>query len=216
MDKYKTTLACTIKNVKFLGFINDEFMRGESSVDSTYAHTRYDVNVVGEDCVVECIDEGKIQKLSVGDVFIVPPNLYHNFHSKGHARVKNYTFRIEFAIENKTAESVSLYEDIVKNISLNKINYYFLPWAIAIMYKIKTEIEQDGFASVEVAESEFKKFIVQLLRVVLNKTDKDGEKFGKNSNDVSIRNEKIDTFFNQMYGIANITINELAKELNLS
>ena len=30
MDKFKTTLACTIKNIKFFGFINDEFMKGES------------------------------------------------------------------------------------------------------------------------------------------------------------------------------------------
>ena len=40
MDKYKTTLACTIKNVKFLGFINDEFMLSESSVESTYFHKK--------------------------------------------------------------------------------------------------------------------------------------------------------------------------------
>lgn len=215
MDKEKITLACTIKNIKFIGYIDGEFLSGESDPDSTCAHTRYDVNVVGEDCTVECIDEGKTENLSIGDVFIVPPKLYHNFHSKGKAKLKNYTFRFEFMIKERTQESISLYDEIVKNITPNKINYYYLPWAITISYRIKTEIESGSFASIEIAESEFKKFIILLLRVILNKNGKEGEKFS-NNNDAMTRKEQIDNFFNHSYSIPGITINGLAKELNLS
>ncbi len=216
MDKEKITLACIIKNIKFVGFIDNEFLSGESKVEATYAHTRYDVNVVGEDVVVQCIDEDKTEKLSIGDVFIVPPKLYHNFHANGSGKVKNYTFRLEFSIETKTRESIELYNGILKNLSLSKISYYYLPWAIAIMFKIKTEIESGSFASIESAESEFKKFIIGLLRVVLNKSGSDGEKFGKSNNFVAIRNEKIDVFFNSSYSFSDVTISSLAKELNLS
>lgn len=222
MDKDKIALECIIKNIKFLGFINKEFLSGESRVESTYAHTRYDVNVVGEDFTVENVDDGNKLSVYSGDVFIVLPKTNHLVHSEGKTYVKNSSFRIEFEVAQKTTESISLYEDLVKNLSKSSMSFYFIPWAMVIVSSIIDEIKKGDFLGLQLARSEFERFIILLIREILSNNDKSLENHvKKQSNNLYednkvLRNEKIDHFFNSSYFIPSVTVNSLAKELNLS
>lgn len=222
MSANNVILNCIVNDVKFTGFFGEWFMSGEDVTDTTYSHTRYDVNVAGEDFIVENIDEGSKESISAGDVFIVMPKTNHLLHADGKSFVKNYSFRIEFEIEQKTNESVALYNDIAKNLSSKPITSYYIPWASALASSIVGEIKNNAFLGMQLARSEFEKFIILLLRELVSKNDKTIENHSKKSSsglyddNKVVRNEKIDNFFNRSYYFQSITIENLAQDLNLS
>jgi AraC-like DNA-binding protein len=96
-----------------------------------------------------------------------------------------------------------------------------MPWASALVSSINEELKSN-FLGVQLARSEFEKFIILLLREILNKNDKsllDNAKKSSNGlydDNKVLRNEKIDNFFNRSYYLQSITIENLAEELNLS
>ena len=91
-----------------------------------------------------------------------------------------------------------------------------MPWAYELCRNISIELNNGDFLGVSVARNKFEEFILRLLREIVN--DKEDNKIitTKVYGDVSIRNEKIDHFFNVNYNVPNITIYDLAGDLNLS
>lgn len=215
MTETNITLNCIIKGVKFIGSFGDSFLNGEDLPNNTRLHSRYEVNVPFEEFHVESISLAQNNKVSLGDLFIVPPKTYYLFLAHK-PRVKNFAFRLEFEVMQKTNESVSFYNEIISQLSLEGIKYFYLPWAYGLCSIIRAEFNKAEYLGKEFARAKFEEFILLLIREIINTKSNDKGGISKGSNEVSVRNEKIDSFFNTKYSIPNIAIYDLAKELNLS
>ncbi len=215
MSDNSITLNCIVHGVKIIGSFGDSFLNGEEKVNNTRLFTRCEINVPFEEFTVENVNEYKKYKVFVGDVFIVAPKIHHLYFN-GMSCVKNYSFRLELENVSKTPESGAFYDELTKNLYCQAINIYYMSWALEIVSAICLELKKGSFLSAQLARNKFEEFILLLLREILDDKINSAVFPSLTDSEVVIRNEKIDHFFNTKYNIPDITIKDLAKDLNLS
>ena len=216
-----TSLFCTVGDIAFDGVFDSGFYNREHLTYEPHIHAHYEIHVVCEgEYVLEMLESDEVKVLKKGIVALVSPGLYHNSKIENENTVLKYSLRIEANCLNNTVDCKKIYhvwEEALLGLGQG-IFLFNIPDASDHLGRVHDSLQNDEPHGILMAEAYFKLFMTKLVLTVSKKMSLQDAKFlhGMDLNNINVRKDLIERFLHQNYANPELSIEMLAKHLNLS
>ena len=216
------SLFCTVGDIAFEGFFDPGFYNKGHLTFEPHFHAQYEIHAVCEGTyALEMLESDDAKTLKKGIVALISPGVYHNckIENENENEVLKYSLRIEANCIKNTAHCEKIYYawqkallDLGQGISL-----LLIPDALDHLGKIHGSLRSDDSDGILIAEAYFKLFMTKLVLMVLKKTGIQEAKYlhRMDFNNSNVRKRLIERFLQQNYPNPELSIEMLAKHLNL-